>query len=305
MDEQKKYPFLKDCLYRVEYVAVLLLANFARLLSIEAATQIAARFGTLSFMLLSKKRKTALQNLALAFPEKTEMERRRIACLSFENAAMSVTELFLFKKILREAEKRFDQSKTSAFDNAIRQGRGVILAISHLGAWECHEMLTPLKQTPTLVIVKNLKNPYVNRAINEMRSLTGVIPYDKDRAVRGIFEIIKRKGMAAILLDQWAGPDGIWIPFFGKETSTTTIAARLAQKTNAIIIPSFCIRLRPGYYQFQCLPEVTVEDDSRDVEMQITRGLNKILEEKIREYPEQWIWGHRRWKEKPDRLRAQ
>ena len=144
-----------------------------------------------------------------------------------------------------------------------------------------------------------------NREINRLRSLTSVIPYDKDRSIRGVYAAIKNKGIAAILLDQWAGPEGIWIPFFGKETSTTTIAARFAQKTGAIIIPSFCIRVKPGRFKLICLPELKVEDTSRDVEMELTIKLSAILEDMIRRYPEQWSWGHRRWKEKPLRSRAQ
>ena len=127
---------------------------------------------------------------------------------------------------------------------------------------------------------------------------------DKDRAIWAVYAAVKNKGIAAILLDQWAGGEGIWTPFFGKETSTTTIAARFAQKTGALIIPSFCIRVRPGYFKLICLPEIVVDDEKRETEMNITRKLNEVLEEMIRCYPEQWIWGHRRWKDKPRSVRS-
>ncbi|HCM41795.1 MAG TPA: hypothetical protein DIS66_00570 [Candidatus Omnitrophica bacterium] len=305
MPEEKKYPFIKTLGYRVEFVAVKILAGVANLLSIEQASAMAAFFGKLAFLLLARKRKTALANLAIAFPEKTESERRRIAQKSFESAAISMTELFMFQKIVDSANERFDISETKYFDAGLAQNKGIILACSHLGAWECHELICNLKKTPLMVIVKNLKNPFVNKEINRLRALSSVIPYDKDRAIRAVYTAVKNKGIAAILLDQWAGPDGIWIPFFGKETSTTTIAVRFAQKTGGIIIPSFCIRVRPGRYKLICLPELTVGSESRDVEIELTRKLNILLEEKIREYPEQWIWGHRRWKDKPSRMRAQ
>jgi KDO2-lipid IV(A) lauroyltransferase len=303
--EEKKYSFWKLAAYRTEYTAVKGLAAFANLLSLEQASVLAAFFGRLAFLLLARKRKTALANLALAFPEKTDAERRHIAQKSFESAAISMTELFLIQKIVDTATERFDVSESGPFDNAIGQGKGVILACSHLGAWECHELICHLKKTPLMVIVKNLKNPFVNNEINRLRALTSVIPHDKDRAIRGVYAAVKNKGIAAILLDQWAGPEGIWTPFFGKETSTTTIAARFAQKTGAIIIPSFCIRVKPGRYKLICLPGLTVKDETREVEMELTRELNTILEEKIREYPEQWIWGHRRWKDKPQASRTQ
>ncbi len=305
MPEEKKYPLLKLIAYRIEYAAVKMLAWIANLLSLEQASALAAFFGKLAYLLLARKRNTALSNLAIAFPEKTESERKRIAQKSFESAAISMTELFMMQKVVDRATEIFDVSESAAFDDAIKQQKGVILACSHLGAWECHELICNLKKTPLMVIVKNLKNPFVNKEINRLRALSSVIPYDKDRAVRGVYAAVKNKGIAAILLDQWSGPDGIWIPFFGKETSTTTIAARFAQKTGAIIVPSFCVRVRPGRYKLICLPGLHVKDESREVEMELTRELNAILEEKIREYPEQWIWGHRRWKNKPDRIRLQ
>lgn len=305
MPEEKKYSFLKRLSYRLEFGAVKTLAAFANLLTLEQASSVAAFFGSVAYYLLARKRKTALDNLAFALPEKTTVERKRIARKSFESAAISMTELFMVQKIVDTAAERFDLSETQSFDKAIAEKKGIILACSHLGAWECHELISNLKKTPLMVIVKNLKNPYVNQEINRLRALTSVIPYDKDRAIRGVYTVVKANGIAAILLDQWSGPDGIWIPFFGRETSTTTIAARFAQKTGALIIPSFCIRVSPGKYKIIQMPEMIVVDESRETEMAVTRKLNAVLEQKIREYPEQWTWGHRRWKEQPNRLRAQ
>lgn len=305
MPVEKKYSFLKLISYRLEYAAVKLMAAVANALSIEQASRLAAFFSRIAFHLLARKRETAIANLALAFPEKTLEERLLIAKKSFESNGMSMAELSMIQKIVDTAKQRFDLSETTTFDRAIAQKKGVILACSHLGAWECHELICQLKNTPLMVIVKNLKNPFVNQEINRLRALTSVIPYDKDRAIRGVYAAIKNKGIAAILLDQWAGGEGIWIPFFGKETSTTTIAARFAQKTGALIIPSFCIRVRPGYYKLINLPEICVENESRETEMEITKKLNGALEEMIRRYPEQWIWGHRRWKDKPFQVREQ
>lgn len=290
--------------YRLEYAAVKIVAGFAGLLSIEQASAVAAFFGKAAFILLARKRKTAVENLTAAFPEKTAAECRLIARKSFESAAISMTELFMMKKVVAEAEKRFDTSALTHLKEALAQKQGVILGCSHLGAWECHEMIGNLTQTPIMVIVKNLKNPFVDKEINRLRRLTMIIPHSKDAAIRGVIAYVKKKGIAAILIDQWAGPEGVWIPFFGRETSTTTIAARFAKKTNARLIPSFCVRTAPGKYKIINYPEIKIENDSREAEMAATQKLNDVLEEMIRLYPEQWIWGHRRWKNKPEKLRG-
>ncbi len=305
MTEQKQHPFIKRLQYRLEYFSVKIFATIANLLTVEQASTVAAFFGGLAFFILTSKRKTALENLAMAFPEKTPQERYLIARKSFQNAGISMTELFMIQKIVETARERFDLSETQNFDHAMKKNRGIVLASSHLGAWECHELLAYLKGIPIMVIVKNLKNPYVNHTINELRKKTLVTPYSKDTAIRGVFQFVKKNGIAAILIDQWAGPEGVWIPFFGKKTSTTTIAARFAQKTSAGLIPSFCIRMRPGKYKLITYPEILFENESRELEINATQKLNEILEEQIRKYPDQWIWGHRRWKEKPQQLRIQ
>lgn len=294
MSRDIKHPPLKDLRYRLEFAGAKMLAFITDLLSVEQALNLGAFLARIAFCLLARKRNTAISNLAMVFPEKTHAEHLQMAKKSFESNAMSMGELFMMKRIVETAAERFDLSETQNYDVAIAKKKGVILAISHLGAWECHELLAYFKKTPCVVIVKNLKNPYINREINRLRALTSVTPHDKDQALRAVFACIRQGGMAPILLDQWAGSDGVWIPFFGKETSTSPIAVRLAQKTGAIIVPSFCIRVKPGRYKIICLPEVTITGDEKET----TQKLNDLLEQKIREYPEQWIWGHRRWKEK-------
>ena len=108
---------------------------------------------------------------------------------------------------------------------------------------------------------------------------------------------------AAILIDQWAGPEGLWIDFFGRPTSTTSVPSRLANKTGCALVPAYCLRTSPGHYEIRICPEVSWDAGDKDWENQMTLRLNQILEKQIREHPEQWLWGHRRWKEKPSILR--
>ena len=102
----------------------------------------------------------------------------------------------------------------------------------------------------------------------------------------------------AIVIDQWAGREGVWVDFFGRATSTTSLPVRLAKKTGCALIPIYCLRKEIGRYEIQLLPAVPVSDDA-DWEIRTTKRLNEILESQIRQYPEQWSWSHRRWKPAP------
>ena len=107
---------------------------------------------------------------------------------------------------------------------------------------------------------------------------------------------LKKKKLVAILIDQWAGPEGLIVDFFGTPTSTTSIPARLARKTGAALVPGYCVRKSPGFYKIIIRPEVEVETGAEDFERAITVQMNQQLEEQIRAYPDQWLWTHRRWK---------
>ena len=102
-----------------------------------------------------------------------------------------------------------------------------------------------------------------------------------------------------IMIDQWAGSEGVWTDFFGIPTSTTSLPARLAQRTGCALIPAFCRRKGDGFYEIQVMPAIYAHADDGMSELLITEKLNRWLEDRIRQFPEQWLWVHRRWKERP------
>jgi KDO2-lipid IV(A) lauroyltransferase len=163
--------------------------------------------------------------------------------------------------------------------------------------------LTHFTKTPWSVIVKKIRNPFLNREINELRRQAGLNPLEKNQAAtRQVLKRLRENQGIAILIDQWDGPHGLWVPFFGDSTSTTSFPAKLAFKTGAAIHPAYCQRLKPGRYVIRILPEVNVHQGP-DEEYRLTRELNGIFENLIRRVPEQWLWGHRRWKYRPGGLR--
>ncbi len=283
----------------LEYFAVCLLTLLAKALPVEVSTWIARRVGDLSYLILNKRRRIALENVTKAFGNTiTESRKKQIVRAAFESAALSMTELFIVTKIKKEAEKRFKLFNIHCLEEAFSKKKGVVLVISHLGSWEYLSFLPYLTGQPWSVIVKDIRNPYIDRVYNTMRRKMTVVPIPKTSSVRTILTELKNGRGVAILIDQWAGDEGIWVDFFNQGTSTTSIPARLAEKTGCALVPAYCLRKSPGNYEIHA--ELAVEWDRNipDWEMVLTQKLNAVLEKQIRQYPEQWLWGHRRWKEK-------
>jgi KDO2-lipid IV(A) lauroyltransferase len=201
--------------------------------------------------------------------------------------------------MLTDAPKRFEILGAEGYQASLGKGNGVILAISHLGSWEYLSFICSLCKIVGTVVVKQIKNPLINQRIDQLRRKTTVTPVPKQSAARHVLTELKQNHTVAILIDQWAGPEGIWTSFFGRLTSTTSIPARLAEKTGAVIIPAFCIRTRPGHYRIEFKSPIEFAPNIPHAERVTTDKLNRILEDEIRKYPTQWLWAHRRWKPKP------
>jgi len=258
----------------------------------------------LSYFVMIKRKKIALENISRVYGESlSRNEKKRIIQRSFENVALSIVELFTIPKFLKSASTRFHFKGVENLDAAFKKGKGAIWVISHLGSWEYLAFLPYIRNYSCSVVVKPLKNPYVNQELNRFRKMTALNPITKKNAVKEILYELKKNHLVSILIDQWAGDQGMWTTFFGQKTSTTSIPVRIAKKTGCALIPAYCIRRSAGQYEIEVKPEVSLKGDSETWEVETTQELNRLLEKEIRKYPEQWMWGHRRWKPKPQNLR--
>ena len=136
-----------------------------------------------------------------------------------------------------------------------------------------------------------------------MRNATAGLFSPKKNAIRGTLAALRENRVVAVLIDQWAGSEGLWIDFMGSLTATTSLPSRLAAKTGCELVPAYCLRTGTGQYEIQVLPAISVSSEEKDWEKNVTQRLNENLGNYIRLYPEQWSWGHRRWKAKPETSR--
>ena len=286
--------------YWLESLLAKILSAFLTLLPFSVCDGIARKAGDLGFFLLRKRRAIAISNLDKAFGTSLPPERKnQIARAAFQNIAVSMTELFLIQKIEKDARSRFELEGREILDRAFERGKGVALVISHLGSWEYLSFLPYLTKHPWSVVVKALKNPHLNSMIDRLRRVTTVNPIYKVGSIRKVMQEIRANHGVAILIDQWAGGDGIWVDFFAHPSSTTSIPARLAKKTGCALVPAHCLRTAPGKYRIQILPEFAFDSQSQNWEHETTLKLNQELEKRILKHPEEWLWGHKRWKPKP------
>jgi KDO2-lipid IV(A) lauroyltransferase len=236
-------------------------------------------------------RRVALDNLAHAGLPASTLEG------VYETVDRLVETFAILPKLSPEnVRKTIDYDGFGCFLEAKKRGRGVLFATAHLGNWELSAYAHALMAEPMNVVVRPLDNPILDEFVERRRAGSGNRILAKSDYLRRAIEALRRNEAVGVLIDQDAGPDGVFVDFFGRRASATPAFAKLAHRTGAAIIPGFALwNARERRYVLRFSPIVeTTGDAARD-----TQTLHSILEGAIRQYPDQWMWLHRRWKTRP------
>jgi Kdo2-lipid IVA lauroyltransferase/acyltransferase len=247
-----------------------------------------------------RQRLIAAYNLRRAFPDKSDDEILRIVRGVYRNMGIVAAEFFDIPRITKEnIEELVEVEGLEHCLKALEKGLGVLFFTAHFGNWELAAAAVSLLVKPVGVIYRPLDSAILDRIVLRGRSATGNIPIPKERAMRPMLRHLKQNGILGILIDQnVAWYEGVFVDFFGRPACTTNGLALLALHTGAPVLPGFMARLPDGRYRLVLGPEVEVIDTG-DHEADIlanTHRFTGVIEETVRQYPEQWLWVHQRWK---------
>jgi Kdo2-lipid IVA lauroyltransferase/acyltransferase len=183
------------------------------------------------------------------------------------------------------------------------RGKGVLYLTGHIGAWELSSYAHALYGFPLHYMARPLDNAPLDALVNRYRGQSGNKPIYKNEAARTMLRVLKEAGTVGVLADQNTMPEeGVFVDFFGVPACTTTGIARVALHTDAAVVPGYAFwdeNLRKYRLRFEPPVElIRTGDMERDV-FENTQRFAKVIEEIIRKYPEQWVWIHARWKNRP------
>ena len=281
------------CRQRLEYAAFRLVAFVFTTLPLETASSFSA-WGWRTIAPWLPRHKRALANLKLAFPEKSDAERERIARAMWASLGHTFGEFFHMEQIL--AEKRIAMEPPEFFE-AIAKGPPFVICALHLGNWEISSQLGLRIGLPIAGTYKAAENPLVDKWITAHRAkmYPGGL-YDKSSATaRKMLRIAHEGGYPAFLADL-RERRGVPTTFFGHTAMSNSFPALIARSLNRPIYAA-CVRRLPGT-MFEARVERIEPPRSNDREADVqamTQALQTVFEGFIRETPEQWMWAHRRW----------
>jgi KDO2-lipid IV(A) lauroyltransferase len=247
---------------------------------------------------MPRLRRVAMRNLEFALPHLQAGERARIVDGVFRSIARLLVTFSRFPRMNRQNIGNWIRYEGyEHFEQALSRGKGVLFATAHLGNWELSAFAHALLSKPMHVVVRPLDNPLIDALVTRRRMGSGNRLIEKKDFARSILAALAKNEAVGILIDQNASTDnGVFVPFFGVDACSGAGFAKLAVHTGAAVIPGFAVwseTERKFILRFYAPVEVTgdVRED--------TARLHAILESVIREYPDQWLWIHRRWKTRP------
>ena len=291
--------------HRFEYAAVVVLFAALRWLPRALARAGGAAVARLFYWLHLRWRRVARVNLRVAFPEKSEAERERILRAAFRQWGWLVAEFARFPRhTVASIEDVIGYDGLENYEQAAARGKGVLYLTAHVGAWELSSFAHSLHGHPLAYVNRPLDNPLVDRLVNRYRCLGGNRAIDRRQAARAILEELARGGAVGILMDQnvLEGDGNVFADFFGVPASTTAGLARIALRTDAAVVPVFVLwDEEKGKYRLRFEPALELTrtgDTDRDVRENTAR-FNKVIEDVVCRYPDQWLWIHRRWSTRP------
>ena len=253
-----------------------------------------------------KRAQWALANVRIAFPKLDPAEQRRIARESYVSFGCNLVDLARAETWSpAEIVERCPVDDDFHVDRALEKGRGAVLLTLHIGNWELgvQSLGIGIARHRPCVIGRPMRNKLLYDRIAGSRQSSGVELLSRENALMGLARRLRDNRPVALLNDQYARRSrGVFAPFLGVRASSPAGVAMLALRTGAPIVPCYTYRIGLGRYQGYYLPEIEIEttgDRKRDL-VDATARCNAALEALVRAHPDQWLWGHRRFRHSPD-----
>jgi KDO2-lipid IV(A) lauroyltransferase len=244
------------------------------------------------------RRRVVLANLLLAFPEKTEKERIRIAKKFYRNFTDNFIETL---KLLSASRpfilERFVIDNPEIFDRLYASGRRIQLHMGHTFNWEVANVAMPLLTRYTFIVTyMPVENKVFDRLFLRLRGSNGTVLLPATRMQRAILPYRHTQYMLALVADQSPGgpENSYWLNFFGRPTPFVRGPERGARIGD--IPADFAQIYKTGRGHYRSRLTIISENPAALPEGELTRRYRSILEDAIREQPEVWLWSHNRWK---------
>ncbi len=281
---------------RVVYLLAAALVAVVRRLPLSVCFALGEAVGALMWVILPGYRRLARENLATAFAgEMSEREIRQLTFRHFKTLGANALSAFKMPAVpVADIPNHATIENLDLLRRLLDAGRPVVIAINHIGNWELYaQLVDAMPGVKFGTVYQALRNPLVDELVNRDRRLRGVATFDRKKGFIAALALLRTPGILGVLVDQHAGDSGMWTPFFRRLASTSTLAATLAMRADAAVVPIAIHTVGRARWRVMISPEIPWTHEEPE---KLTYDINVALERQIRESPADWFWVHNRWK---------
>ncbi len=274
----------------IEYYFIKILRLLLMPLPLKIRYYLFENIGLLMYFLIKKRREVTLNNLKIAFPEKSDEELIKIAKKSYKNMGKMIVVTTYLKEVTSRDDTVIENEKI--VDNEFAKGKGVIIASLHLGAFEAGCKMSRTKKV--YAVFRTQKNRKLNNIMTKYRGQAGMNTIMKGDS-EALNNALKEKPLLALVTDHYTSD--IEITFFGKKTMAASGAILLGIKYKIPIIYTYAIFDKDGIRIVnQEVVNIEKKETLKETLVYNTQKLFYLFEETIKRYPDQYMWQHKRWR---------
>ncbi len=247
-------------------------------------------------------RRDATEALQRSLPEKSDDERKRLLNQVYRNLGMNAAEEMRMPTVTTAyLEDYVTWDNEAPLREVLAAGKGALALTAHVGNFDLLCTIAPKFNYPTTIITKVIKNKAINDWWMAARSRFGLKFVPAHNSYRQCLGALRKNEIVAFILDQnMIDTEGLFVDFFGKPACTSPGLAYMSAQSGAAVVPVFMIRLENGHHRVKVMAPILPPPDRKpETISHYTQLYTKIIEDVIREYPDQWIWVHRRWRTVP------
>ncbi len=275
------------------------LLGLIRCLPLVTVVRLGRLLGGLACRVDHRHRRVAEENLAQAFPDWKPTEVKAMALENFRRIGEAYASAIRTPGM--DPKELLARIEFVGVEDLLRSGADqLVVATGHFGGFDL--LAHVQKHWPGWNITTTYRAQRfvpLERALQRLRTLTGVQFLERHNATLAISELFKRnKSVLALFSDQHGGGKGLWLPFLGRHCSCSPAPAVIALRYKALLTMAICYRTDLARWRIEVGPVIPTHDEhgqERSVES-ITHDLQRQYELAVRRDPANWFWVHRRWK---------
>jgi Kdo2-lipid IVA lauroyltransferase/acyltransferase len=250
----------------------------------------------LLYYVFGYRKKIVMDNISIAFPEKSTEEKTRIAKQFYKNLIDTFIETI---KMVSMSEKQFDKRCTvdiKAVNELAARGKKIQLHSGHQMNWEyANWAFARQLSIPWIGIYQPIANSAMNRIFYNLRARYNTKLISTREFKNVMHSLFKSQYAIGLAADQNTNPtSGYWLYFFNKPVPFVTGPEKGAIKNNTAVVFVNFAKSKRGHYHIET--KVVVENAAELPAGELTRMYRDFLEETIRKEPDNYLWSHRRWR---------